>query len=209
MELSEFKAVLQSLGAALRDDDAKLVNSLSAAIPSGDAKVATFLRNARGNDLGGSTKSPLIADALPVLRRATPLFQAIAKAGVISDYATFLSWLEKRSSLPIDALAHLTAPPPAPAAAIREDKVREYVDLLKAARPGVKAYGDALDKLAGDNRVRKQEMVAIAQSVADGNLAPSTTKADALKRIRLEHDAYQDSVARSNAISGTRPPLNT
>lgn len=174
------------------------------------------MKAARAAESEAGDHGPLIADALPILRRATPLFQTIAKQAVINDFQLLLEWAEQRPQLAIGALAHLAAPAPARSrkkttggAAVREHVVREYAETLGGARPGSKAFGEALDKLAGDERVRKQEMVAIARSVADPTLAPSTKKPDALKRIRLPHDAYLDSAARSDAIGGPRVQRRT
>lgn len=205
MQLSEFKTVLSNLSAALTGDDARLVATLSAAMPNAGT-VAAFLNAAQETESEASNRGPLIADALPVLRRATPLFQTIAKLAVINDFKLLLEWAEQRPRLPIVSLAGLAAAPAAGAAqaAVRQDVVREHTELLRAARPGSKGFGEALDKLANDKRVRKQEMVAIARSVADPTLASSTKKPDALKRIRLPHDAYLDSAARSDAIGGGR-----
>jgi hypothetical protein len=214
MKLREFKAVLSSLGAALNGDEARLVSALSASLPSWDGTVAALLNAARGAapEASRTTQGPFIADALPILQRAATLVRTIAKQMIVNDYELLLEWAERRPRLPITALTQLA---PTPAAGegqtdVREHVVREYTEMLRSARSGSQAYGDALDKLAGDKkRVRKQEMVAIARSVVDATLAASTTKTVAFKRIRRPHDAYLDSAARSDAISGARPPRHT
>lgn len=214
MQLREFKTVLGSLGAALAGDEGKLVGALAAALPDRAGTVAALL-NAAGSTMTEASKvsqGPRLGDALPILERASALVQTIAKQAVISDYQLLLEWVKERPRVPMAAIAQL-APAPATgagqAAAVREDVVREHVERLGAARPGGQAFGDALDTLAGDARVRKQEMVAITRKVADSNLAASTTKAAALKRVRLPHDAYLDSAARSDAIGGARRHRHT
>lgn len=210
MQLPEFKAVLNNLGAALGGEDSRLIGALSAALPGRAGTVAAFL-NAPRAATAEASRGPLMADALPILERAATLVRTIAKQAVISDYQLLLVWATERPRLPIAALAQI-APAPAPGAgqaAVRADIVREHVERIGVARPGSPAFGDALAKLTSDARVRKQEMVAIARQSADATLAASTTKAAALKRIRLRHDAYLDSAARSDAIGGARPPRHT
>ncbi len=213
MQLREFKTVLSSLCAALNGDEARFVSALSTSLPSREGTVAAFLRAARGGapETNRNNQGPFIADALPVLQRAAILIRTIAKQTIINDYELLLEWAEQRPRLPIAALTQLAPPPAAGAgqAAVREHVVSKYAELLGSARPGSQAFGDALDKLPGDRRVREQEMVAIARKVADPDLALSTGKPAALKRIRLPHDAYLDSAARSDAIGGARPLRHT
>jgi hypothetical protein len=215
MQLREFKSVLSNLSSALSGDDAALIAALVASLPDRTGTVASILGAAVGRSADAHRDKPYVEDVLTILRRAAPLVQTIAKASVTTDYNQLLSWLEQRAQLSVGALTQLLAPPPLRAppavsrtAALRDEKVREYVDLLGTSRPGSKTFAEALDKLANDRLVRKQEMIAIAHNVADPNLAASTGKLEALKRIRLPHDAYLDSATRSGAISGTRPPRN-
>jgi len=209
MQLREFKTILANLGAALAGEEAKIVSALSAAMPNRTGTLAAFLGAVRVDDSGvsGSNQGLLIADALPILERAEALVVAIAKQAIVGDYKLLLTWARERAHLPLATLAQPAPGPVAGATAtVRETVVREHAERLKGPRPGTKAFGDALETLMGDRRVRKQEMVAIARMVVDPDLAASTTKPAALKRIRLSHDAYLDSAARSGAISAARPP---
>src|SRR5262249_37452330 len=145
--------------------------------------VAAYLSSARPTVSDAiNSRGPLIADALLFLRRAEPLIQAIGKQAIISDYQSLLMWAAENQNAAIETLRQIAPLPIAvapPAAVIREGVVGEYVALLNAARPGSSSFGDALEKLSSDRRVRKQEMVAIVRQTADPSFAPSATKAAA------------------------------
>lgn len=209
MQVRDFKKFVHLLADTVGGSDGHLLQTLSEALPNRAGTLATFL-NATKEAAPSSDQpqpGPFLVDALPILTRAQPFLKLVGKQAAVADFQQFIEWSHQKQDLSIAALAALL-PPPAPAAgvgpavAVRDHVVREHAERLASLRPGSPALSEALETLANDRQVRQQEMVAIAQLVADPKMAASTKKPAALKRIRLAHDAYLDSAARSSAISG-------
>jgi hypothetical protein len=79
--------------------------------------------------------------------------------------------------------------------------VNSYVSKLLAALGDADAFAEVYFQLAHDKKVRQQEAASIAKSFY-GDANSSTSRTEALRRIRLRHNALMDSRAKTRAQAG-------
>lgn len=133
------------------------------------------------------------------------LDQVQAREELRQEFAALLRWLKQFGDLEVAELCALSTPPAGKPKTktptkVDEAAVDEYLGKLSRSTGDRGQFELVLSQLSADNRIKKGEIIALAQRYVGGT-TPYKSKVDALKEIRLRFGAGVLAGARLKAAS--------
>lgn len=214
MDSAPFSEALYELDGALSSSGGAL-KALAACFKGREGTVAATIKKASRTPLTPALLSgpneTSVADAVSFLKSLQPFLELAGSAGFKGDVERAIQWLDSNKHLGLtrylDTVARfLEAAPAEPATtSVREAIVQSYVERFSSAKVGSDAYEAILNDLKGDRQARALEVAHILAAVRDQPVGVGKPKrAEDFARLRIAHDAYRDSAARSGAITPPR-----
>ena len=212
MKVKPFVAVLSAYAEAIAaHGDRRLVVAVSklqqAWSPAMAWAVKDLFKRALPRTPVAIVETDTVAEFRNALVRLESIVKTVGQKGFKDDLAALIQALEPHAKEDLAAfiqacqLALKETAPQARAVALDEDAAQQYAQLLRETHKESEKFLPVYEKLQSDKRMKQAEMARIASLVAY-ETAPSTKRAESLRRIWMTHEAYASSAAKSKFSGG-------